>query len=216
MDGPFELTQSKLVPWIVVGLGILVFVAVLIGLFEPLNGARAVAYKSTALHDEKLIVAAVKEYEAEYHKLPVDPDASGVIVFSKDNNVLLDVLRNRTGIRTGNSLNTRGFAILQVPPAPDQVHPKGGIQTSTGIWFDPWGVPYHIAINAGKDAEMNGKNRIPAFYSDVGALKKLDVIVWSYGENRKLGGAPAMKLGFLDKPGTPGKLSGSDDVVSWK
>lgn len=216
MDRPFDFTQSRLVPWIVVGLGVLVFIAVLIALFEPLNGRRAVSYRSTALHDEKLIVAAVKAYEDEYHNLPVDPNASGVIVFSKDNNVLLDVLRNRTGTSWGNSLNPRGFTILQVPPAPDQEHPKGGIQTSTGIWFDPWGAPYHIAINAARDGVLNGKNRIPDFYSDVGALKNLDVIVWSCGEDRKLGGAAAVKMGFLDKPGAPGKLSGSDDVVSWK
>ena len=206
MDRPFDFTQSRFVSWIVVGLGILVFIAVLIGLFEPLNGARTMAYKSTALHDEKLILAAIKAYEAEYHTLPLAPDASGVVVFSKDNNVLFDVLRNRTGIRSGNSLNPRGFAILQVPPAPDQDHPRGGIQTSTGIWFDPWGTPYHIAINAGKDGGLNGENKIPDFYSDVGPLKNLDVIVWSYGENRRLGGDASVKLGILDKPGAPGEI----------
>ena len=216
MDGSFDSPQNKFIPWIIVGFGILVFVVVLIALFEPLNGPRNVAFRSTALHDEKLIVAAVKAYQTEYHTLPVDPNASGVIVFSRDNNLLFDALRNRTGTMVGNSLNPRGLAILRVPDARDQKNPKSGIQVSTGIWYDPWGSPYHVAMDVSLDGSLNEKNRIPGFYTDVGPLKNLEVIVWSYGENGKLGGGPASKFGFSDEKGSPGRLFGSGDVVSWK
>ncbi|HWB57984.1 MAG TPA: hypothetical protein VG733_00765 [Chthoniobacteraceae bacterium] len=214
MDATFEYSHRRFVPYFVIALGILVFVVVAVGIAQPLKGPRNVALRAAALHDEKLIIDAVKAYQKTYGKLPVDPDASGVLVFSRDNNVLLDVLRNRTGQNYGNALNPRNFDILQVPPSENQKNPRGGLQISTGVWYDPWGTPYHIAINIGHAAPITAKD-IPNFYSDAGPLKD-EVIVWSYGENGKLGGGAATNVGFSDEPGAPAKLFGSGDVVSWK
>lgn len=216
MDTDSHLSLKGLVPSIIIGLGVLVFFPIFVGLVEPLDGARTMAFKSATRHDEKLIIEAIKAYHAEYHTFPVAPDAAGAVVFSKDNNLLFDVLRNRTGMNAGNSLNPSGFVILQVPAARDQEHPAGGIQASTGIWYDPWGSPYHVAIKVNSDGALNGKIRIPDFYSDVGALGNLDVIVWSYGENARLGGGPAIKSGFSSESGISGRLTGSGDVVSWQ
>lgn len=174
------------------------------------------ARKVEAQNEETQIVAAVNAYFTEYQHYPIAPsNASGPVVFSTDNNVLLDVLLNRNATNNGNPLNPRGEVFLTVPFAKDQAHPKAGLQTSTGIWFDPWGSPYHIAIDASGEGELNGKFPIPGFYTDVGPIKAR-VIVWSYGKNGEPGGGPATKPGFSNEPGVAGKLHGSGDVVSWQ
>jgi hypothetical protein len=211
---PTEFGHKDRLATLVACVGIL-FVAVLMaGMFIPGKGPREAGLQSAAHHDEILIVSAVKAFYDEYQKYPVDPDASGVVVFSSDNNQLFDVLRNRTGTATGNALNPRGSEILQVPFAFNQKQPAGGIEKSTGVWYDPWGTPYHVAINLNNDGGMNGRE-IPGFYSDAGSFHHLNVIVWSYGPNGRLGGGPAMKAGLSSEPGTAGKLYGSGDIVSW-
>jgi hypothetical protein len=194
--------------------GFLVVGALLTGLVIPWRGSNDGVYRFAAHDDEKQIIKAIKTYYAEYSRFPVDPNTSGVVVFGRNNNALFDVLRNYTGKNAGNALNPRNSIILEIPAARDQKHPKAGLQTATGIWFDPWGSPYHIAIDLNRTGELNGKVPIPGFYSDVGPLKA-EVIVWSYGRNGELGGGPAKKTGFIAEPGTPGEYKGSGDIVSW-
>ena len=182
----------------------------------PGRGAQEASFKFFARSDERQIIAAIKAYYEEYGSFPVDPKASGVVVFSTNNNLLFDALRDCTGSNPGNALNPRDVTILRIPAAGNQNHPKFGLQTSTGVWYDPWGSPYCIAIDTDKRGGINGKESIPNFYSDVGLVKGLDVIVWSYGKNGRPGGGPASKPGFTGETGTPGKLAGSEDIVSWK
>ena len=215
MNFSADISQKKILPGVVIALAFLVFVIIGIGLCEPLTKPRTMALKASAFHDEKLILAAIDAYHTVYGKYPVQPDTQGVVVFSKDNYRLFDVLRNRTGMVPGNTLNPQGLAILQVPLSGDEKNPKSGIQVSTGIWYDPWGSPYHVAINTNKKGGFD-KADLPDFYSDPGSLYGVNVIVWSYGPNGRLGGGQALKLGFIDEAGAPGKLSDSDDVVSWK
>ena len=210
-DTPKKNRLASFVIWL--GFGIVL--VLLLGMLIPSNGPRTVAFNIAAHNDEMQIVAAIKAYHTEYGRYPVNPGASGVAVFSKDNNLLFDVLRNRTGMLDGNALNPRNVVILEVPAVRDEKNPMGGLQKSTGVWYDPWGSPYHIAINLDKDAAFDGKTSIPNFYSDVGRLGS-DIIAWSYGPNGKLGGGPALKLGFSNEPGAAGKLFGSGDIVSWK
>jgi hypothetical protein len=194
------------------------FIAIALGLLFParVGPVAANALKVEAHNDETEIVGAVNAYFVEYQRYPIDPSkASGPVVFSADNHLLLDVLLNRSGTKDGNPLNPRGEVFLNPPLAKDQAHPKAGLQTSTGIWFDPWGSPYHIAIDASHEGELNGKYPIPGFYTDVGPIKT-GVIVWSYGKNGELGGGPATKPGFSSEHGVAGKFLGSGDVVSWQ
>ena len=197
-------------------LGIMAIIVTAAAIVFPAPGGLRVNVSHVVAHkDETLIITAVRAYYTEYGKYPIDSsNARGTVVFSTDNNVLFDVLRNCNGATSGNPLNPRGIVFLDVAAARDQNHPKAGIQTSTGIWFDPWGTPYQVAIDASDSGELNGKFPIPGFYSDVGPLKTL-VAVWSYGRNGQLGGGPAASSAFTSESGSPGKNSGSGDVVSW-
>ncbi|HWB57986.1 MAG TPA: hypothetical protein VG733_00775 [Chthoniobacteraceae bacterium] len=173
------------------------------------------AVKTEARSQARMIVAAVNAYYEDNHKYPVATPAGGVVVFSSDNNTLFDVLRDCTGPKSGNALNPRNVAYVEAPVASDQAHPCNGVQLSTGIWFDPWGSPYRIAIDTTGSGELNGsKTTIPGFYTDVGPLKA-SVIVWSLGKNGELGGGPATKPGFKKESGSPGVYAGSGDVGSW-
>jgi prepilin-type N-terminal cleavage/methylation domain-containing protein len=195
---------------------VITIIAVLMGLLFPvLSVVREHTRKVQAINDERQIVAAVNAYYTEYGKYPVDPVTKpGDAVYSTDNNLLFDVLRNMTGTTIGNAMNTRGITFAQVSYASNQSQPMAGLQVTTGIWYDPWGSPYNVAIDGNYDGQLNSPNPLPAFYSDVGALP-FNVIVWSSGKNGQLGGGPALSSGFGSENGTPGKLSGSGDVVSW-
>lgn len=195
--------------------GIAAIFVVLICLLVPGRGAQEASFKFYARDDERHIIAAIKAYYNEYGAFPVDPKASGVVVFSRDNHLLFDVLRDRTGAKPGNALNPRDITILEVHSVANPSRPRLGLQASTGVWYDPWGSPYCIAIDTNKRGGIDGK-AIPNFYSDVGLVKGLDVIVWSCGKNGTPGGGPAANANFSNETGTPGKLAGSEDVVSWK
>ncbi|HWB57985.1 MAG TPA: hypothetical protein VG733_00770 [Chthoniobacteraceae bacterium] len=168
-----------------------------------------------ARNNEFEIITAINAYYKEYQKYPVPDGGTGVVVFSRQNNLLFDVLRNRTGAKTGNPLNPHGTVFLNASFPRDDAHPVASIQDSTGVWYDPWGSPYCIAIDTSGKGELNGAaNPIPGFYSDVGPLKA-DAIAWSLGKNGELGGGPASKPGFSAEPGAPAKYQGSGDVGSW-
>ena len=195
---------------------ILLVLLVLSSLF-PVSHIGHAALRVMTRNEETQLIDAIQGYYAEYKKYPIPPSkqGGGVVEFGADNYLLLDILRNRDGAKTGNPLNPHGIIFLDVRYALERDSPKGGVQTSTGIWFDAWGSPYHIAIDTSGKKELNGKTPIPDFYSDVGPIQT-DVIVWSYGKNGLPGGGPAADSRFSSEAGAPGKLNGSDDVVSWQ
>ena len=195
---------------------VITIIAILAGLLFPLLSAvKEHMRRVQAATEEKQIVTAVTAYFTEYGKYPVDPAAKpGDAVYSKDNNALFDVLRNVTGTAIGNSMNSRGIVYLIPANAPDQNHPMGGLQVSTGVWYDPWGSPYNVAVDGNYDGVLNSPTPLPNFYSDVGPLQ-LGAIAWSFGRNGLLGGGPASAPGFGNEGGTSGKYSGSGDVHSW-
>ncbi len=89
-----------------------------------------------------------------------------------------------------------------------------GSKSRPASGHDPWGSPYNIAIDGNYDGQLNSPSPLPNFYSDAGPMP-FSVIVWSFGKNGQPGGGPAAGSGFGSESGTPGKLSGSGDVVSW-
>jgi len=196
---------------------VIAIIAILAGLLYPVL-AVVIEHgrKVQAVNDEKQIIGAISAYYTEYQKYPVDPATKpGDAVYSTDNNSLFDVLRNMTGTTIGNALNSRNVPFLQVPYASNQNSPKGGLQVSSGIWYDPWGSPYNVAIDGDYDGVLNSTaSPLPNFYSDVGPLQ-MGAIAWSFGKNGLLGGGPAAAPAFSSESGTPGKQSGSGDVVSW-
>ena len=182
-----------------------VFAALAYIFFRPQPGLPNSARMTLARNDETLVAGAVEAYFNTYHKYPVSPSkAGGLVVFGADNNDLIDVLLNRTAGKNGNALNPKGIPFL---PAINGLQPSG-------VWLDPWGSPYRIAIDTSGKSDLNDKTPIPGFYSDVGPLKT-DIIIWSYGKNGEAGGGPAKKPGFSSEHGSPGVYAGSSDVGSW-
>ena len=195
---------------------VIAVIAILMGLLFPvLSEIHEHTLRVQALNDEKLIVGAINAYYSEYGKYPVNPATNpGDAVFSANNNAIFDVLRNMTGTTVGNSFNSRGVVFLQVAYAQNQNQPAGGLQVSSGVWYDPWGSPYNVAVDGNYDGQLNSPTPLPNFYSDAGALQTGE-IAWSFGRNGLLGGGPAAGSNFSSESGTPGVYKASGDVCSW-
>jgi hypothetical protein len=106
------------------------------------------------------------------------------------------------GTNLNDAANPRKIVFLTVPDAKDPAAPRSGIKISDGQWYDPWGQTYRIAIDGTYD------NQIANPYGSTGGAGsdpiRAGVIAWSLGKDGKLG-----------KNGD-GKLTGSDDVISWQ
>lgn len=195
---------------------VITILAILAGLTFPiLSAVKEYQRKVQAKSDIMAITTAAESFYSEYGQYPVDYSMSTTdVICGADNNKVIDVLRNVKDGVIGNPLNARGVPYLNPSVASNQAMPMGGLQTSTGVWFDPWGSPYHIALDGDGDKQLNSQTPIPNFYTDVGPLQG-GIIVWSYGKNGELGGGPAVKPPFAKENGAPGKLNGSGDVTSW-
>jgi prepilin-type N-terminal cleavage/methylation domain-containing protein len=228
-------------------LTVIVLAAILIGIGYPtfisiLEKAR----KTQAANDMSQIVTAVNAYYTEYGKYPVDvasgnKDAyfgSGAVPSTSlsygNNGALFDVLRNNTSSTTISAnvcptvnlvtcLNPRGIVFIQPPISKSGT--KGGVNSTTGVWYDPWGSPYNVAIDVNYNNIVCAPNYVDlaaATYvtpnpadgtGDVGV--RIGVISWSFGKNGALGGGPAAS-GFSAEPGTANNLTNSGDVISWQ
>lgn len=175
-------------------------IAVLIGLaFPAFQGVQNAAKKTQAKNDLVQIVTAVNAFYTEYGRYPTaatsDTTLGGT---SGSNKALFDELRG-LGVTT---LNPRQIAFINPPDAKDQAAPRGGIQTSSGDWYDPWGTRYVVALDADYD------NQLPNPYSsNAGATPNLraGVIAWSFGKDK------ASQSGADKNTG-----SNRDDVISWQ
>jgi prepilin-type N-terminal cleavage/methylation domain-containing protein len=186
---------------------VIAIIAVLIGLLFPaFRAVQDQARKTQAKNDLTQIVNAVNAYYTEYGKYPLAAPSADA-TFSANNNTLFDVLRNMTGINPGNTLNPRGIVFVQPLPAKDQNNPKSGVKTSTGVWYDPWGSPYNVAI----DGNYNNIVRAPN-YTDLAS---------TYVTATDGSGDIGVGTGVISwSIGTDGQQAtiykGSDDVISWQ
>ena len=213
---------------------VIAVIAILIGIAYPaFTSVMERARKTQAKNDLTQIVTAVNGYYTEYGKYPLTTGtdvtftgATAGTTSGSSNAALIDVLRDNTtsavNAATVTTWNPRGIVFIQPPLAKDQTGPKSGIKNSTGIWYDPWGSPYNVAI----DGNYNNVVVAPTYTdlattyttaaapnADVGV--PVGVISWAFGKNGVLGGgAPA--AGFTNEPGTAGNFSGSGDVISWQ
>jgi type II secretory pathway pseudopilin PulG len=164
-------------------------------LFPAFQGVQNQAKRAQAKNDLTQIVTAVNAFYTEYGKYPITNTTD--VTFSTTNNTVFDVLRNMTGTTPGNALNTRGIVFINVPAAKDQTNPRSGIKTASGVWYDPWGKPYNVAIDGNYDNQIANP-----YTSNAGATPNLQagVIAWSLGSD--------------GVQGTDFKAS--DDVISWQ
>jgi type II secretory pathway pseudopilin PulG len=192
---------------------VIAIIIILAGLLFPaFRGVQNQAKRTQAKNDLTQIVTAVNAYYTEYGKYPIDTTVKGTgdATYSTDNNALFDVLRNMTGTTPGNALNPRGIIFTDAPIAKDQTNSKSGIKTSTGVWYDPWGLPYNVAIDGNYNNTVVAPNYtdLAATYvttgSDVGV--RTGVIGWSFGADLTLGTQSPASSNYKD----------SDDVISWQ
>src|SRR6266487_2663984 len=185
---------------------VIAIIAILIGLLFPaFHAVQNQARRTQAKNDLTQIVTAVNAYYTEYGKYPLVADDTPITI----NNLLFDVLRNRTGAAPGNASNLRGIVFISPPDVKDRNLPKSGIATLTvtvngvsipiGSFVDPWGTPYRVAIDGTYDNQITNP-----YTADTGA-----------GSATLTTGAIAWSLGADGVQGTA-DFKASDDVISWQ
>jgi type II secretory pathway pseudopilin PulG len=205
---------------------VITIIIILIGLLFPaFRGVQNQAYRVQAKNDLLQIVTAVNAYYTEYGKYPVNvasgntSDAyfgagatpSGAISYG-NNSVLIDVLRNNTGgsnSATVTLLNPRQIVFIQPRSVKSTSNPVAGVvpngSTNAGVWYDPWGTSYNIAIDTNYDNQTT--NPYPDIDGSAGASQLLlGVITWSYGSDAVQG----------TKNPASSNFKGSDDMISWQ
>jgi hypothetical protein len=118
------------------------------------------------------------------------------------------------------AINTRQVIYLDVPLVKNSAAPKAGLGSGSettgygaGEWYDPWGVPYIIAVDANYDGYISGSSSIVLLnYSDInyisnGGVKGLQTgcVAGSFGLDGVQGSVANGKV-----------FNGSDDVLSWE
>ena len=171
-------------------------------LFPAFRGVQDQAKKTQAKNDLTQIVTAVNAYYTEYGKYPLPAAASGDGYPSggTTGTSSKSVLGPLRGLDP--TLNPRQIVFFSPPDAKDQTNSRSGIKTADGQFYDPWGIPYGVTIDADYD------NQVPNPYNPnegagAGEIRQ-GVIAWSVGKDTTLGNKG-------DK-----NFTSSDDVISWQ
>lgn len=225
-------------------LTVIAIIAILMGLLLPaLSAAKNAARRAQAKNDVTQFVTAVKAFYTDYGTYPIDPNiatTSGSNVDVEYGNTadtyhnfnVVNVLRADTsGSDTlqvsGSSpisVNTRQVVYLDVPLVKTLTSPKAGLGTGTetgnngkgGEWYDPWGVPYIIAIDGNYDG-----------YIDNTGSTTMVLLKYSSGINYlQYNGGNALQTGCVagsfgldgvqGSVASPKSYTNSDDVLSWE
>jgi prepilin-type N-terminal cleavage/methylation domain-containing protein len=221
-------------------LTVIAIIAILMGLLLPaLNSAKNAAKKTQAKNDLTQLVTAVKQFYTDYGVYPVDPTLaqnnptkdlqyySGANPGGTSNADVVNVLRAATsngngiplssGASTSISLNPRMQIYLDVPYCKDMNNPKTGLgngngspATINGAWYDPWGVPYFVAI----DSTYDGYTQVRSQFS----YKDLNYSTDANSQNAVQTGCIGASYGGDHQIGNAGNDNyiGSDDVLSWQ
>jgi prepilin-type N-terminal cleavage/methylation domain-containing protein len=201
---------------------VMTLIAILMGIGYPaFTSVMEQARKTQAKNEEQQIVAAVNAFYTDYGKYPlVTADTTITGTSTPTNGDLFFSLRAvaqgaNAPVNGVPAVNPRSIVFIQPPVSKDQTTPRSGINTTNGIWYDPWGKPYNVMIDGGYD------NQLANPYADApgGTTLYLGVIVWSFGKNGALGGGPAAPgppAFTAEIGGTPGSFTGSGDVISWQ
>ncbi len=195
---------------------VIAMIAILIGIGYPtfisiLEKAR----KTQAANEEQQIVAAVNGFYTDYGKYPLVTADTTIAGSTTPSNA--DLFYSLRAVALGANAPVNGIpavnprAIVFIQPPISKTGTKAGINSTTGIWYDPFGSPYNVMIDGSYDNQLTNP------YTDApsGTTLYLGVIVWSFGKNGRLGGgAPA--AGFTSENGTANNFTNSSDVISWQ
>ena len=141
---------------------VIVIIAILAGLSFPVGGkVIESAKKAQARNDIKSIEEAVRNYTIEYSRLPILPSQlggtggwaglrSGIAQGE-------ELLRALSGADDAAIPNPRGLVFLEGKIVDD---PRGGMTTANGEttpsgFWDPWGNPYQVFLDADMDRKIN-------------------------------------------------------------
>src|SRR6266436_6876486 len=200
-------------------LTVMVVAAILFGIaFPAYISVMERARKTEAQNSEQQIVTAVNSYYTEYGKYPLvtaDTVITGTSTPSSAD--LFYTLRAiASGANAGDVANPRKIVFIQPRTSKLSNPAKSGIGSTgaeLGVWFDPWGSPYNVAIDG------NYNNQVANPYGGAGGAGSdpinQGVIVWAFGKNGVLGGGAPVAC-FTAESGTAGNFSGSCDVTSWQ
>ena len=185
---------------------VIAIIVVLAGMLYPsLQGALERTKKIQAKNDLTQIVAAVTAFYTEYGRYPVLSTIGSNGTYDDTNNdQLLNILRGTASAGEQLGLNPRQIAFLNPPIAKDPTNPKFGIGQGDGKYYDPWGTPYRVRVDANYSnwIQTNPPYRNAPSWDGVNG----GALAWSYGKDRQLGAA-----GNGDA-----KAAGFDDVLSWQ
>jgi len=195
-------------------------VVILIGLLIPAGPvSKNAAKKAQAKNDLTQLDTATKEFYTENGYYPIDRSVSrkvdaiyGYPGWNHHNSELVNVLRadgTDTGPNFGDWLNPHKVVYLDVPDIKDPANPRSGLGTgkeinsygvtTAGEWYDPYGAPYIVIIDANGDGVCDLGQ---FFYTDVES-PHVGVAGASFGKDRRIGNNGDRKF------------VGSDDVLSW-
>lgn len=181
---------------------VITIIAILVALLIPaISTVKNQANKTKARNALQNIIVAIKAYDTDYGKYPIDEtggspaaditygDMNKGYGASKDNAELIDVLRyNISGSHQNivQSLNPRGTPYLEAPlskvsPAKSEIDPK------TGGYYDPWSAEYYIMIDGNYDHQLTPPSGLPGLSTDANSTKPLSssVIGWSLGRKQQ-------------------------------
>ena len=147
------------------------FIAVilLVLLIPAYHGPTTGGPKAIARNELNQIITAITAYHTDYGAYPISPSISHKtdVVYGNPgslhyNSEIINVLRadgTDPGPNFQNALNTQKQIYLDVPTVKDPTNPKNGLGTgkepngitTPGEWYDPWGTPYMIFIDANDD-----------------------------------------------------------------
>ncbi len=180
---------------------VIAIIALLAGMAVP--AANIVMRKAKETQARALMVGlvnAIKSYQTEYNRLPLDPTVT------TDTETALDeanygsnygIIKNLAPDKSAAAplLNPRLITFFEPPIAKGDV--AGGL-TTKGALLDPWGKPYRVLIDTDGDERLKS----PYFGIDTNEPQYLQtsVLAWCYGNDMTLDTSAGKK----------------DDVKSWK
>jgi prepilin-type N-terminal cleavage/methylation domain-containing protein len=162
---------------------VIAIIAILAGLaFPAVQGALGSGKKAQARNDVQQIASAIRAFQLEYGRQPSTATGDDQWVGS-DNSSVIKALVGEDA-----TLNPRKVPFLEIRKVDGT---KGGVNTSSFVFYDPWGSPYFIKLNTDYDNKIN-------HYGD----QNVSVIVHSTGPDKTMG--------------KNDKIEGSDDVTNFK
>jgi prepilin-type N-terminal cleavage/methylation domain-containing protein len=182
---------------------VIAIIGVLAGLLLP---AIAIAKKKAQITKAKFemngLVAAIKQYEGTYNRLPTPANfntdmtfgysVAGPNVITSNSDIITIIMDIPTGANTGHAKNPQQHPFLTPKMVSDQT--SSGVSTVDYQYRDPWGNPYIISLDLDYNEHTSDAVYASPAVSGVGVglintgtayELNSDVMVWSQGPDKQ-------------------------------